>query len=102
MVLVCDFQESERLMDYPDTHPVTFLRERLDAHEIPPTIREAVERLINMWEALDAQTRGEQVTAQATITPCIRCELVQKLFPIAEPAPLDATTVKRWIDENFK
>ena len=92
------------MTEYPETHPVQLLRGYLEHpdNDIAPSIREQVGRLIGMWEALDAQTRGEQVTVKATLVPCIRCEQVQELFPAPEPAPLDAATVKAWIDENCK
>lgn len=90
------------MVDYPETHPVQRLRGYLEhpENDIAPSIRKEVERLINMWEALDAQTRRDLLTEQPTIVPCPRCLQVQKLFPAPEPEPIDAASVKRWIDEH--
>ncbi len=92
--------------EYPETHPVGYLESIVVDYgtagmaKVPARVIDEVKRLVSMWKALDAQTRAERLGEP--VPPCIRCELVQKLFPIAEPAPLDAATVKAWIDARCK
>jgi len=88
------------MAEYSETHPVHLLRGYLEHPDsgASPSLQKEVERLIMMWEALDAQTR----VLKAAADTCGRCAAVEALFPAPEPAPIDAATVKAWIDENVK
>ena len=90
------------MTEYPEAHPVSRIRSSNEHAISGGRYQTAVEELIGMWEAFNAQKIEGQLIAKSEPVPCERCAQIQELFPIAEPAPLDATTVKRWIDENFK
>ncbi len=90
------------MVQYAGTHPVSRIRSSNEHAIKSGRYQTAVEELIGMWEAFNAQTLEGQLIAKSEPVPCERCAQIQELFPAPEPAPLDAATVKAWIDENVK
>lgn len=90
------------MVQYAGTHPVNRIRSSNEHAITKGRYQTAIEELISMYEALEAQTIEGQLIVAKAAAPCDRCATIDALFPPPEPAPLDAATVQAWIAENCK